>query len=276
MSLKWFFGGGALFIALVAVAAFTWNKQHSKLSDESRCPVSAPTEPGKGQILDIGRPSGEPKLSLSFDSKRGVKRTGVSWETPAGVTPPDDVSLTISPLVGPEGFIDTAPISDNPLTERISARTVFGGGRTTVTLCFDARQLPEVDHGQYLGSLATNDERVERLLIPVEVNFQSHYLWWGIPIGAAVFILSLWLVWTTFETQTWPRRVVTAATALGAIATVFISQGMENPTWGGPRALGVLTVAMYTAATGATATVAKGAEALASTPGGKKPRKVSL
>jgi hypothetical protein len=102
------------------------------------------------------------------------------------------------------------------------------------------------------------------MTVPLAVNIQAPYLYYLMPLIIVFPVLGLLIVWTTAskadEAKFGRGALTTLIAAVGATTTVFAAQGVSNPAWGGgPLAVGALIAAMYTAATGVTATLGSAA-----------------
>lgn len=224
-------------------------------------PAASPVEFG-GEI---------PPLEMVLGQRRGAARDGLQIDAPARleevqlVNPAGErrskrLEVHASSLDSPAG--DTIPRS------RVHGRVTVLGQTLVVDVCVDAREVEGLSPGAYEGSLFVTDPRVAPVSVPVAVSVQARYLWLLAPLVLLLPALGLLLVWQSVTSPDHEARfgrgaLVTYVTAVGATASVFGAQGLNNPAWGGVNAFFALIATMYVTATGATATLGGAAGAVA-------------
>jgi hypothetical protein len=221
------------------------------------CPQSAQSSEGPASgvpppsPVDLG--TTDEKLEIDFGVTRGASSDEIRLNAPSA--PPTGIAVAPSSLTGDAGTIDAGNV-------RVRATSL----RDTVLLdvCLDIRTAGRVHSGSYSGVVIFTDTRVKALTVPLIVNVQGPYLYYLCPLILILPLLGLLIVWTTAskveDTNFGKGALTTFIAAVAATAAVFGAQGLSNPAWGGgPLTAGALVAAMYTAATGVTATLGSAA-----------------
>jgi len=217
---------------------------------DPKCPPGSPQSQQQIPVenpFDLGTTDEE--LEINFGVTRGASSDEIRLNAPA--TPPVDIAVAPSSLTGDAGTIDADKVN-------VRATTL----RDTILLhaCLDIRTAGRVHSGSYSGVVVFTDPRVKALTVPLTVNVQGPYLFYLGPLILLLPLLGLIVVWTTTskmgQTNFGKGALTTYIASVAATAAVFGAQGLSNPAWGGgPLAAGALIAAMYTAATGVTATL---------------------
>lgn len=204
-----------------------------------------------------------PPLEIVMGQRRGVARDEVHIDAPAMLEPVQLVNpegerrvgrleVHASSLDGEEG--DTIP------RREVHGRVKLLGQSLVIDVCIDAREVDGLSPGAYEGTLIITDPRVTPLSVPVTATVQARYLWLLAPMVLLLPALGLLLVWQSVTLSDHKASfgrgaLVTYLTAVGATASVFGAQGVNNPAWGGAGAFFALIATMYVTSTGATATL---------------------
>ncbi|HEX2057564.1 MAG TPA: hypothetical protein VHI71_04265 [Actinomycetota bacterium] len=204
-----------------------------------------------------------PSLEIVMGQRRGVARDEVHVDAPAlleqvqlvnpeGERRRNRLEVHASSLDSLEG--DTIPRGD------VHGRVKVLGQSLVIDVCIDAREVDGLSPGAYEGTLIITDPRVTPVSLPVSATVQARYLWLLSPLVLLLPGIGLLLVWQSVtssqhEASFGRGALVTFITAMGATASVFGAQGVNNPAWGGADAFFALIATMYVTATGATATL---------------------
>lgn len=213
---------------------------------DDKCPISTvpPRQEGDGS-LDVGRPPDGAELKLSFNVRGGIAEHSVSWPAPARVPP--DLSLASTDLPGNNNrLIDGSDV-------HVAARIT--GTNLAVRVCVKYEETP-VRNGTYTGTVTSTDGRIKAISIPIKIEVQSKTLPYELPLVIPICVIAAFFAWKNLEGQSTLVKVLAISAALIAGVGAWISQGLERPTFGGPKEGVWLLVGMYGAATAAITTIA--------------------
>jgi hypothetical protein len=136
----------------------------------------------------------------------------------------------------------------------VSAWVELDGGITVLTTCVDSGRAPRLSNGTFAGfATIPNSDPAKTVTVREQLSVQSKYVGDFWPLGFVIVGFAVALVWDKLAGKGKTTTYLAIITGFGVFTGAYYATALSNPSWGGPKAIGTLLVALFTATTGAVA-----------------------
>ena len=241
-------GGGIALTLLWAGLVVPWYVRQRSVVVRSCSAPAAFAPPPAPDVL--GLPDSAAKLGPGLSIARGVAEDSISWA--AGPGAPNGVAFR----AGSSALLHKGGGRLVP-SDAVTSWVKVDAGTAVLTTCVDSRKTGGgLSNGTFAGFVTVpTADPAKPVTVREELAVQSTYVGDFWPLGLVIVAFALALHSDQLRKSARTVAYLAAVTGAATFCGAYYATALANPSWGGPRAIGTLLVTVFTATTGAIATV---------------------